>query len=196
MHKKSVHFKIPQKPLEPLGSCYPVYLKKSHKEHTLKIQKSINTIQLGTSFISSVKRKDSGLHHVCSDNVVHSVKHWAVHWDHKFYKRFYKICWWKRTALERDFQSALSQQLPNFLTITFFKKKIFLCYPWQRNGRRFQLLGIHCNISGDEREQQVHPKANSGVHIQTMDIKNDATFQGCHRPQETMPFMTFSKDRF
>lgn len=38
-------------------------------------KKSINTIQLETSFISSVKRKDSGLHHVCSENVVHSVKH-------------------------------------------------------------------------------------------------------------------------
>lgn len=67
----------------------------------------------------------------------------------------------------------------------FQKNNLFLCYPWQRYGRRFQLLGIHCSISGDEKEQQVHFKANSWVHIQTIDIKNDATFQGWNRPQET-----------
>lgn len=33
MHKNFVHFKIRQKPFEPLGNCYLVHLKKSHKQH-------------------------------------------------------------------------------------------------------------------------------------------------------------------
>lgn len=34
------------------------------------------------------------------------------------------------------------------------------------------------------------------MHIQTMDVKNDAAFQDWNRPPKTMPFMTFPKGRF
>lgn len=94
----------------------------THNENTKKHQ----SIQFGTSLVSGIKRWDSSLQLLCSDNVVHLMEHWAVKGDYdKFYKRFLEICWWQRTVLQRDFQSALSQQLPNFLT-GFFLKDLYV----------------------------------------------------------------------